>query len=85
MRNGQGGGSPKVQSLDIDAPLETGAATSSTSSGPSAEQISMLVDMGFSPAQARKALRMTVRPLCSLHHFCLIAEWIATHLAVWKP
>jgi hypothetical protein len=70
MRNGQGGGSPKVQSLDIDAPLETGAATSSTSSGPSAEQISMLVDMGFSPA---------------LHHFCLIAEWIATHLAVWKP
>lgn len=36
----------------------------STSTGPSIEQISMLVDMGFSPAQARKALRVTVSP----HH-----------------
>ncbi|KAF9028671.1 ubiquitinyl hydrolase [Hymenopellis radicata] len=42
---------------DIDVPIQ--AAAASTSPEPSAEQIGMLVDMGFSPAQGRKALKET--------------------------
>ncbi|KAG5651892.1 hypothetical protein H0H81_007049 [Sphagnurus paluster] len=43
---------------DIDAPIVLGQATSATSEPPP-EQIAMLADMGFTPAQARKALRET--------------------------
>lgn len=42
---------------DIDDPIVGGAATST--SEPSADQISMLSDMGFTSAQAKKALRET--------------------------
>lgn len=57
---------------DIDTPIDFGAAAaggaSAASSGPepSAEQVSMLADMGFSSAQAKKALRETVCPHLSL-------------------
>lgn len=42
----------------LDDPIPTGAP--SAASEPSPEQISMLADMGFTAAQARKALRETV-------------------------
>ena len=47
---------------DIDAPLQPADAVSSGSAGPepSAEQVGMLADMGFTHAQAKKALRETV-------------------------
>lgn len=54
-------------STDIDAPIQTpGSGTSAPE--PSQEQVAMLADMGFTPAQARKALRETVRgaPDCLL-------------------
>lgn len=53
---------------DIDEPISAAqmaqasgnaAASASTSGGPSDEQISMVSDMGFTAAQARKALRQT--------------------------
>lgn len=44
-----------MEDPDIDEPFE--APSTSKPSGPSAEQISMLQDMGFNAAQARKALR----------------------------
>lgn len=59
-----------MEDPDIDAPLELGAA-SSAGSEPSSESISMLADMGFTPAQARKALKETVR------HFSWRSEIIA--------
>jgi ubiquitin carboxyl-terminal hydrolase 5/13 len=43
--------------VDIDAPLESVTATANEAS---TEQISTLCEMGFSPAQAKKALRETV-------------------------
>jgi ubiquitin carboxyl-terminal hydrolase 5/13 len=48
-----------TQSSDIDTPIPTSAASGPE---PSLEQISMLADMGFTPAQARKALKETVTP-----------------------
>lgn len=45
--------------LDIDDPLPATDSSSATS-GPSEDQISTLQDMGFSAAQAKKALRETV-------------------------
>jgi hypothetical protein len=47
---------------DIDAPLQATNPATSGSAGPepSAEQVSMLADMGFTHAQAKKALRETV-------------------------
>jgi ubiquitin carboxyl-terminal hydrolase 5/13 len=47
---------------DIDSPIQLSASSAKGSSAPepSAEQVSMLSDMGFTPAQARKALRETV-------------------------
>ena len=45
---------------DIDAPIQPQSGGSGGPE-PSAEQVSMLADMGFTPAQARKALRETVR------------------------
>lgn len=57
---------------DIDAPLPAAGAAPAAANEPTEEQISMIVDMGFTPAQGRKALRETVRythlqpgsPLC---------------------
>jgi uncharacterized UBP type Zn finger protein len=50
---------------DIDDPIQPTASNPSTaaaSNEPSADQISMVSEMGFTPAQARKALRETVSP-----------------------
>ncbi|EIN03471.1 ubiquitin carboxyl-terminal hydrolase 14 [Punctularia strigosozonata HHB-11173 SS5] len=46
-----------MEDPDIDAPIQTSAAPSGPE--PSAEQVSMLADMGFTASQARKALRET--------------------------
>lgn len=43
---------------DIDEPIR---ASTAPTAEPSPEQIGMLVDMGFTPAQGRKALKETVR------------------------
>ncbi|KAI0075716.1 ubiquitinyl hydrolase [Panus rudis PR-1116 ss-1] len=49
-----------MEDPDIDAPIQVaGGSSSSSGPEPSPEQISMLSDMGFTPAQARKALRET--------------------------
>lgn len=45
--------------LDIDAPIN--AATSASVPEPDAAQVASFVDMGFTEAQAKKALRETVR------------------------
>lgn len=49
--------------VDIDSPIQVASAIGPTNNGPepSPEQIAMLSDMGFTSAQARKALRETVR------------------------
>ena len=47
--------------LDIDDPIVQTARGGGGGAEPSPEQIGMLAEMGFSPAQARKALRETVR------------------------
>ncbi|KAK7038023.1 ubiquitin carboxyl-terminal hydrolase [Favolaschia claudopus] len=47
-----------MEDPDIDAPLPASGRRGS-SSEPSEEQIAMLADMGFTPAQAKKALRET--------------------------
>jgi hypothetical protein len=44
---------------DIDGPIQA-ASHSETGPEPSPDQISLLTDMGFTTAQARKALRETV-------------------------
>ncbi|TDL27668.1 ubiquitinyl hydrolase [Rickenella mellea] len=46
-----------IEDPDIDDPIQLGGASSGPE--PSAEQIEMLGDMGFSPPQAKKALRET--------------------------
>jgi hypothetical protein len=51
--------------LDIDAPIFQ--TTGGGGAEPSTEQIGLLADMGFSPAQARKALRETVCGLNVVH------------------
>ncbi|KAI0770909.1 ubiquitinyl hydrolase [Trametes elegans] len=48
-----------MEDPDIDAPIQLAPSGSSGASEPSAEQVSMLADMGFTPTQARKALRET--------------------------
>jgi len=48
-----------MEDPDIDAPIQLTTGTASAVPEPTAEQISMLADMGFTPAQARKALRET--------------------------
>ena len=47
--------------VDIDSPIQSESSTSGPE--PSPEQIGMLADMGFTPAQAKKALRETVSGL----------------------
>ncbi|KAH9920505.1 ubiquitin carboxyl-terminal hydrolase 14 [Epithele typhae] len=48
-----------MEDPDIDAPIQPSGGGGSSNSEPSAEQVSMLADMGFTPAQAGKALRET--------------------------
>ncbi len=50
---------------DIDDPIQPTSSSAATFE-PSPEQVSMLSDMGFTPAQARKALRETVRSIVLL-------------------
>ena len=51
----------KLTCTDIDSPIQfSAAATGGTGPEPNPEQVAMLADMGFSSAQARKALRETV-------------------------
>lgn len=45
--------------LDIDAPIQP-AGSSTAANEPSADQIAMIADMGFTQNQARKALRESV-------------------------
>jgi len=50
---------------DIDDPIQPTTSNPSIAAAanePSADQISMVSEMGFTPAQARKALRETVSP-----------------------
>ena len=47
---------------DIDAPIQASGSGSSAPE-PAQEQVAMLADMGFTPAQGRKALRETVSPI----------------------
>ena len=47
--------------VDIDAPIQLPGASASAGPEPSAEQVAMLADMGFTSAQASKALREPVR------------------------
>ncbi|THH14073.1 hypothetical protein EW146_g6207 [Bondarzewia mesenterica] len=48
-----------MEDPDIDAPIAVDTLSGGTSSEPDPEHINMLVDMGFTPAQVRKALRET--------------------------
>ncbi|TFK84594.1 ubiquitin carboxyl-terminal hydrolase 14 [Polyporus arcularius HHB13444] len=48
-----------MEDPDIDAPIQLSTTSSSEAPEPSAEQVGMLADMGFTPPQARKALRET--------------------------
>ena len=56
---------PSICLADIDDPiqLQSTATTSSASADTSPEQISMIVDMGFTAAQAKKGLKQTVSSL----------------------
>jgi ubiquitin carboxyl-terminal hydrolase 5/13 len=49
-----------MEDPDIDDPIQVTAGGGTSGPEPSQEQIAMLADMGFSPAQARKALCETV-------------------------
>ncbi len=52
---------------DIDDPIQpTSSSAAASAFEPSPDQVSMLSDMGFTPAQARKALRETVRSIILL-------------------
>ena len=73
----------------IDDPIPVGSS-SSKGPEPSSEQVAMLSDMGFSPAQARKALRETVSLVLSVVRVYLIGlfqggdveravEWLFNH------
>eukprot|EP00741_Cyanophora_paradoxa_P017291 tig00020961_g16701.t1 len=69
-----------MEDPDIDAPLPepmeaTGpaAAAAAGGAGPSEESVSMLCDMGFTPAQARKALRSTD------NNMERAVEWLFSH------
>ncbi|KAH8114253.1 ubiquitinyl hydrolase [Phellopilus nigrolimitatus] len=48
-----------MEDPDIDDPLPLGGKAAASGPEPSAEQVGMLADMGFTPAQAKKALRET--------------------------
>ena len=74
----------------IDDPITVGSSSSSKGPEPSPEQVAMLSDMGFSPAQARKALRETVSSRLPISRVSLIGllkggdteravEWVFNH------
>ena len=67
--------------LDIDAPIVQ--TTRGGGAEPSPEQIGLLADMGFSPAQARKALRETVCGLRRPRPF-LLADQLALALSIFR-
>ncbi|KAJ3800864.1 ubiquitin carboxyl-terminal hydrolase 14 [Lentinula aff. detonsa] len=58
---------------DIDDPIQLTTNSASSAPGPSAEQISMLSDMGFTSAQAKKALRETGNDIERA------VEWLFSH------
>lgn len=63
LGDARGLGFAEVVRSDIDSPIQGGAGTGGGASAapePPAELVSMLADMGFTSAQARKALRQTV-------------------------
>jgi len=63
-----------MEDADIDAPLETPKATSSPAdAGPPEESVAMLCSMGFSRAQALKALKATQ------NNVERATEWIFSH------
>ncbi|WWD21127.1 hypothetical protein CI109_105608 [Kwoniella shandongensis] len=49
-----------MEDPDIDDPIQPQASSNAAGPEPSAEQVSMLADMGFTSQQARKALRQSV-------------------------
>ncbi|KAG1880072.1 hypothetical protein F4604DRAFT_1651500 [Suillus subluteus] len=48
-----------MEDPDINVPIQTGGSGNSNAPEPPAEQVAMLADMGFTNAQAKKALRET--------------------------
>ncbi|WVR09107.1 hypothetical protein IAU60_006169 [Kwoniella sp. DSM 27419] len=46
-----------MEDPDIDSPIQPSATSNAAGSEPSADQIAMIADMGFTPQQAKKALR----------------------------
>lgn len=67
---------------DIDDPLPSSSKGSTGGPEPSAEQVTMLSEMGFTPMQARKALRETVGFICYGFFLLLFSSWT---LAEWQP
>jgi hypothetical protein len=65
---------------DIDDPIQP--VHSGVGQEPSAEQVAMLADMGFTAAQARKALRETVRLF--LHNSCTTSTDKVMHSRVMQ-
>jgi ubiquitin carboxyl-terminal hydrolase 5/13 len=63
-----------TRSLDIDAPIQPQSGGAAGGPEPTADQIAMLSDMGFTSAQARKALRETVRPPFYCNTFSGLAD-----------
>lgn len=58
---------------DIDAPLQFSSKGSAPE--PDSGLVAMLQDMGFTPAQSKKALRETVRTACNCNHLlCSFTE-----------
>jgi hypothetical protein len=63
----------KLVHVDIDDPIEALSLSPKGGPEPNPEQVAMLADMGFTSAQARKALRETVREKKKL---CLVFSMI---------
>ena len=83
-----------VSVLDIDAPIVQTTRGGGGGAEPSLEQIGILADMGFSSAQARKALRETVcglslvrlpsfKPTNSHSHFFIFRKM--PDFTEWRP
>src|SRR5271168_2756391 len=60
--------------VDIDDPIKVSSPSGPSTIGPEPdpEQIAMLADMGFTSAQARKALRETVREISRFFPFVMM-------------
>lgn len=63
-----------MEDADIDEPLVIPSGGSSKAAGPTQDQIEMVTGMGFSPAQAKKALKETG---CNVE---AAIEWIFSHM-----